>query len=347
MFKLRVYDLYEKFSRAVIGPSFRRWGISLVRTGIALQGPLASDDRLVPSLRNVSYNGASPQLNEAHFVAPNSVAVGRVRLGTNSSIWYGATLRGDVGPITLGRNVVVQDIVTMRARKKSSEIKVEDDVLIGPNSSIDSCEIQRNAYIGMGATVRQGARIEANAVVTAGAVIPENTVVPSNQIWGGNPAKYLRNLTNEEREILAEHHQELVQLSVIHSEETEKTFRQVIDDEDQEAREEEYNAEELALLKIKQLGFPVEYDDQDFIEQRVWAKDFGSAFEDKYWKKNYDPYEQDLYHYPDSFKKHQEDFSKYEKAKKYFEENPNVEAYTLERQNRIHPTSDEPWTRKY
>lgn len=62
----------------------------------------------------------------------------------------------------------------------------------------------------MGSTVRHGSTIDSYAVVAAGAVIEENTHVPTNQVWAGNPARYLRDLTPEEREALAEHHEECV-----------------------------------------------------------------------------------------------------------------------------------------
>ena len=52
--------------------------------------------------------------------------------------------------------------------------------------------------------------------------------------------------------------------------------------------------------KLRELGFPTEYDDEDYIEQRVFLKDQGSISEDQFWKKSYDPYEQDLFNFPDS-----------------------------------------------
>lgn len=78
----------------------------------------------------------------------------------------------------------------------------------------------------------------------------------------------MRDLTGEEKEVLQEHHEEIQQLARVHSEETEKTFREIINDIDKVAEEEDFDPEEFALQKIKELGFPVEYDDQDLIEQR-------------------------------------------------------------------------------
>ena len=84
----------------------------------------------------------------------------------------------------------------------------------------------------MGASISRGARVESFAVVSAGAVVQEGVTIPSGQIFAGAPAKYLRDLTQEEKHLMTEHKQELQQLSQVYAEETEKTFREVINSED-------------------------------------------------------------------------------------------------------------------
>jgi len=68
--------------------------------------------------------------------------------------------------------------------------------------------------------------------------------------------------------------------------------------------------------------------------------------EEQHWKKNYDPYEQDLYHFPDSFKMYGENHQKYEDLKKYFDENPDAKVQNMERKARVPSRDDAPWTRK-
>lgn len=82
------------------------------------------------------------------------------------------------------------------------------------------------SYVGMGSTVGSGSTIESFAVVAAGAVIPTGSTVPSGQIWAGNPARYLRDLTQEEKHLISEHHLEMQQLSQVYHEETEKSYRE-------------------------------------------------------------------------------------------------------------------------
>lgn len=73
-----------------------------------------------------------------------------------------------------------------------------------------------------------------------------------------------------------------------------------MNDWDRDVQQAYCDKEDLALKKLRELGFPTSYDDEDYIEQRVFLKDFGSNTEDKMWKKSYDPYEQDLFNFPDS-----------------------------------------------
>jgi carbonic anhydrase/acetyltransferase-like protein (isoleucine patch superfamily) len=300
MFKLRFLDSYEKFLYNIWGPRLRSLGQTLNTIGLTVQGPLATDDRLVPSLRNKSFKSHVPRIDRLNFLAPNSAVIGQVSLGEQSSVWYGATLRGDLNEINIGKNSVVQDLVTLSPRKQSG-LTVGDNVYIGPNAVIESCTIENNAFIGMGASISNGATVQSYGVVAAGAVIPEGTTVPSYQIWAGNPARYLRDLTNEEKEVLDEFHDEMQSLAKIHSEETEKPFRQIVDERDKIVEQEHFEPEEFALQKLHELGFPMEAEDEHYIEQRVFFKQ-PTVVEEQYWKKHYDPYEQDLYNFPDSKK---------------------------------------------
>jgi hypothetical protein len=115
---------------------------------------------------------------------------------------------------------------------------------------------------------------------------------------------------------------------------------------DEESSKEMEDAETLALRKLRELGFPITYEDEDFIEQRVFLKDFGSPKESEFHKKFYDPYEQDLFNFPDSFKKYGENYDKYEEVKRFFDENPHAEASTPNRENEI-PKDQKSWTRRY
>lgn len=90
--------------------------------------------------------------------------------------------------------------------------------------TIESATIEDDCFIGAGAYIGNGCYIEAGAFVAAGSIIPDGTTVPSGQVWVGNPGAYLREMTAEERENVAEQLEEIIKLSVIHNEGKELNF---------------------------------------------------------------------------------------------------------------------------
>ena len=100
-----------------------------------------------------SVRGFTPQIGDEVFLADNATVVGDVQIGERSSIWFNAVLRGDVNSIRIGRNVNVQDGAMLHTLYEKSVIEIGDDVSIGHNVTIHGAKIERNALIGMGATV--------------------------------------------------------------------------------------------------------------------------------------------------------------------------------------------------
>ena len=98
-------------------------------------------------------NGCRPVIGRNSFIADNAVLVGDVSLGDDCSIWYGAVLRGDVGSITLGNRVNVQDGAVMHATNRRSVVKIGDDVSIGHNAVVHGAVIGNDVLVGMGAVV--------------------------------------------------------------------------------------------------------------------------------------------------------------------------------------------------
>jgi carbonic anhydrase/acetyltransferase-like protein (isoleucine patch superfamily) len=144
--------------------------------------------------------------------------------------------RGDTAQIDIGKNSIVQDLTHISSVKREAGDKVTicDNVYVGANTTLDACTLESFSMIGMGASVGRGVVVESFAVVASGAKVPDGTVIPSGQIWAGSPAKYLRDLTQEEKHLISEHHLEMQQLSQIYNEETEKSFRDILDSNDQQ-----------------------------------------------------------------------------------------------------------------
>ena len=142
--------------------------------------------------------------------------IGDVKLGLGSSLWHSVVIRGDTASIAVGKNSVIQDLVHMGStsnRTAGDKVSIGDNVYVGPNAILDACTLESFSYVGMGASVGKGAVVESFGAVASGAQIPEGAVVPSGQILAGSPARYLRDLTQEEKHLISEHHLEMQQLS--------------------------------------------------------------------------------------------------------------------------------------
>lgn len=231
--------------------------------------------------------------------------IGDVRLSPGSSIWHGVVARGDTAAITIGKNTVIQDLVHMGStsnRAAGDKVTIGDNVYVGPNAVLDSCILESFSYVGMGVHVGKGATVESFGVVASGAHVAEGVTVPSGQIWAGTPARYLRDITQEEKHLLSEHHLEIQQLSQVYAEETEKTFRELLDSRDQLLRYQRADPVQKAEDVVAQAGVPVTHEDLDYIEHRVYHDYVGTvdydirdpAHSEGSFDRAWLPYEQDM-----------------------------------------------------
>jgi gamma-carbonic anhydrase len=118
------------------------------------------------------------------------------------------------GAIFIGDNTNVQDAVIITSYQ--DHCTIGSNVTIGHSAQLHSCTVQDNVLIGMGSIINMGAVIESHAFIAAGAVIPGNTVVPTGTLWMGNPARYVRDLTTEQRDKIAYQSSEYVQVALTH-----------------------------------------------------------------------------------------------------------------------------------
>lgn len=118
------------------------------------------------------------------YIAPNATVVGDVVLENNVSIWYGAVLRGDVGPIRIGEGTNIQDNCVLH-----DPVTIGKGCTVGHGALVHGCTIGDHSMIGMGAIVLSGAKLGKNCVVAAGAVVKEGMVVPDGHVVMGIPAR--------------------------------------------------------------------------------------------------------------------------------------------------------------
>lgn len=132
------------------------------------------------------FGGKLPRIAPDVFIAPNAVIIGDVEIGAGSSIWFGAVLRGDVGPIRIGQRTNLQDGVVVHMDPGKPTL-IGDGVTIGHGAIIHGTVIEDGAQIGMGAVTLSGSRIGAEAMVAAGALVPEGAEVPGGGRRDGDP----------------------------------------------------------------------------------------------------------------------------------------------------------------
>lgn len=141
------------------------------------------------------YKGIMPKIHESVFVAPNAFVAGDVEIGEDSSLWFGVQMRGDVHEIRIGKRTNIQDGTIIHVTRNVSGTYIGDGVTVGHAAILHACTIHDNAFIGMGAIVMDEAVVESGAMVAAGAVVTPRKRVPSGELWAGNPAKKLRDLS--------------------------------------------------------------------------------------------------------------------------------------------------------
>jgi len=148
------------------------------------------------------YGKFSPVLAADVFIAPGAMVIGDVEIGEGSSIWYNAVVRGDVNYIRIGENTNLQDGAVVHGTSGGSPAIIGSNITIGHNAVVHACTIEDYCLIGMNSTVLDGAVVETGSMVAAGALVANGKRVKSGELWAGNPARKMRDLTAEENEFI-------------------------------------------------------------------------------------------------------------------------------------------------
>ena len=128
------------------------------------------------------------------FIADGAKVLGNVTIKEGSSVWYNAIIRGDMEPVTIGKNTNIQDLVMVHVDSSHPTV-IGDGVTVGHSAILHGCTIEDDVIIGMGAIVLNGAVIRKSSIVGAGALITQNKPFPEGSLILGSPAKAVRQLT--------------------------------------------------------------------------------------------------------------------------------------------------------
>jgi len=134
-----------------------------------------------------------------YWVADSAAVIGRVRLRTDASVWFGSVLRGDNEWIEVGERSQVQDNATLHT-DPGFPIVIADNCVIGHNVVLHGCVIGANSLIGMGAILLNGSKIGSHCLVGAGALVTEGKEFPDNSLVVGTPARAIRTIDDKIRQ---------------------------------------------------------------------------------------------------------------------------------------------------
>lgn len=139
----------------------------------------------------------APQLQEGVWIAENATVIGDVRLGRNVNIWFGAILRGDNDPITIGDNTNVQDGSVLHT-DDGVPLDIGANVTIGHKVMLHGCKVGEGSLIGINAVVLNRAVVGKHCLIGANSLIPEGKVIPDRSLVCGSPGRIIRELTDHE-----------------------------------------------------------------------------------------------------------------------------------------------------
>ena len=145
----------------------------------------------------MTLRGKTPQISPSAFVAETAALIGDVAVGKDSSVWFGAVIRGDNSPITVGEGTSIQDNAVLHT-EPGHPLRVGNNVTVGHGAVVHCSAVGDNTLVGMGAILLDGAVIGKNCIIGAGAVVKENAVVPDGTMMVGVPAKAVRELAPEQ-----------------------------------------------------------------------------------------------------------------------------------------------------
>ena len=139
-----------------------------------------------------------PELGKNVFVARGAHVIGEVKLGNESSVWFGAVLRGDSDVISVGARTNIQDNAVLHA-DPGDPCMIGDDCVIGHSAIVHGAKLSHHVLVGMHATVLNNAEIGEYSIIGANALVPSGMIIPPYSLVLGVPAKVVKTLDDSVR----------------------------------------------------------------------------------------------------------------------------------------------------
>ena len=144
-----------------------------------------------------------PKISGSAYIAKNATVLGDVTVGEKSSIWFGAVVRGDCLPISIGDRTNIQDLSVLHVDDQNP-LTIGSDVTVGHRALLHGCTVEDKVLVGMGAIIMNGAHIGEGSIIGAGALVTEGMKVPPRSLVIGMPAKVKKEITDEQHRMIVE-----------------------------------------------------------------------------------------------------------------------------------------------
>ncbi len=159
------------------------------------------------------FNNIWPKIAKDAFIAEDAVIIGDVVIESFASIWYGCIIRADVNYVRIGYGSNIQDGSTIHVSRYHGPTIIGSGVTVGHDVTLHACTLHDHSFAGMGSIILDGASISSYAMLAAGALLGPKKQVPQHQLWAGSPAKFMRNLTDDEIEYISTSKENYMKLS--------------------------------------------------------------------------------------------------------------------------------------
>lgn len=145
-----------------------------------------------------SFLGVSPRYDDSNFIAESASVIGDVEIGFGSSVWFNATIRGDVNWIRIGADTSIQDNAVVHVTNRTAPTTIGNRVTVGHSAVVHGCTVQDRVLVGIGAIVLDHAVIGSDTIIGAGALVTSGVQIPERSLVLGSPARVVRTLTDDE-----------------------------------------------------------------------------------------------------------------------------------------------------
>ncbi len=153
-----------------------------------------------------------PKIHPTAMIAPNASVIGDVVVGSRTSVWSGAVLRGDYGRIRVGANCSLQDNVVVHCSSENPAV-IGNGVTVAHSAIVHACRIGDECLVGAGAIIFDGARVGTHSIIGVGSVVLEGRTIPPRSVAVGAPAKVMRRATDMDVRMIRESYRAYVKMA--------------------------------------------------------------------------------------------------------------------------------------